>query len=83
MPGRRQGAPHMRDNHTADRLFITKPDLSFRRVHVHVDALRWNVQKQRHHRMAVSRHQVLVRAANGTGEQTISDRPPIDEKVLR
>ena len=77
-----QGMAQGADNQAPHKRGIAEPHLGFRRVHVDVEPIRADVQKQRQHGVAVARQQILVGAAHSPQQQTIAHRAAVDEEVL-
>ena len=40
------------------------------------------VEEQRHHRVAIARQKILIRATHRAGEQLVAHRPAVDEEIL-
>ena len=70
------------DNQPAHERRIAEAHFGLRRMHVHIDIRRRQIEKQRHDRMAVARQQILIGAAHRADDQLVLHRAAIDEQVL-
>ena len=82
MPGFIQRAAQARNNHPAHQPRVAKSDLRLGGVDVHINKLGRHIQKQRHHRMAIARQQILISTAQRAHQQAIAHRPLIYKQIL-
>jgi hypothetical protein len=75
----RQRLPQPRDDETAHPCAIAETHLGLGRVHVDVDILRRQFEKQREHRVAIARQHVGIGPAHRAHQQPVFHRAAIDE----
>ena len=73
---------HGVEDELVDRARIAETDFDFRRVHVHIDALRGQVEKQHIRRVAIAVQHVFVSGAYGVRQQLVAYEAAVDVKVL-
>ena len=66
------------DNRAAHQILRAKSDFAFRRMHIHIDLLRRDLNKQQQHRKAIGCHHIAVSGADQPGQATVTHRPAID-----
>ena len=84
-PGLRHTAQSLADAGTdnfADLPVLAKTHLALGRVHIDIDAVRRQRDKQEHRRVAAFHHHAVVSVADGEVNAAGSDRPPVDEGAL-
>ncbi len=79
----RQRAADAADHQRAHRGHVAEPQLGLRRMHVHVQLVRRQVEPQRHHRMASHGDHVAIGDAHRALQHRIGDRPAVDRQRLR
>ena len=82
MPGGGERIAQRADDQTAHQCGVAEPYLGLGRMNIDVDLLRWPIDEQRDHRVAVAGEHILVGAADRTDQQLVAHRPPIDDEIL-
>ena len=75
--------PQARDDQPAHRAGVAEPDLGFGGVDVHINKRRVAVDKERRHRVPITRQHVHISGAQGPQQHLVAHRAPVDEKELR
>ena len=70
------------DDHPAHKLRIAEPHFSFRRMDVHIDLARRQIEEERDDRMAIARQQIGIGAAQCPDEQPVLHRTAVDKQIL-
>ncbi len=70
------------DDQPAHQCSVAEAHLGLGRVDVDVDQLGRQLEKQRHHGMAVAGEKILIGAAHRALQQAVAHRPAIDEEEL-
>ena len=78
----RQRALHGMEDELVDRARIAETHFDFRRMHVHIDAFRRQIEKQHIRRIAVAVQHVFVSGAHGVRQQLVAHEAAIDEEIL-
>ncbi len=78
----RQRALHGMEHELVNRARIAKPHFDLRRMHVHIDRFRRQIEKQHIRRITVAMQHVFVRGAHRVREQLVAHEAAIDEEIL-
>ena len=79
--GLAQGFGDGADDERPHQAGLAKANLGLRRVHIHIDGARIDVEIERDRWMATCRQQIRIGAAHRAGEQLVAHRPPIHEEM--
>ena len=82
MARRVERAPQAADDHPAHQRRITEADLGLGGMDVDVDLIGRNLEKQRHHRMPITREHLGIGPPHCADEQPVLHRPAVDEEIL-
>ena len=70
------------DQKPAHETGVAETDLGFGRMDIYVDRFRVQIHKQRRHRVAVAREEILIGGADDAGEELVLYRTAIHEEIL-
>ncbi len=76
-----EGARERADDEAAHAGRVAEAQLGLRRVHVHVDLLGGQVERQRHHRIATGGDHLAIADAHGGAQQRIGDWPAVHHQM--
>ncbi len=82
MPGFGERMAQPGNDQTACKSRIAEPDLGLGGMHIDIDQFRVAVNKQGRNRMAIPAEKVEIGGAQGTDQQLVFDRSPVDVKKL-
>ena len=82
MSRRRQRLADRGHDQAAHQGGVAEPHLGLGRMHIHVDLFRRQIDEQSHHRMAVTRQEVLIGAADGADDEPVFHRAAVHEQEL-